>query len=99
MEMPTLRTQIKIILILLLWSVFGYGYFGRFPLPDFWVDLLLLAVAGVVVSSATGYGSIGMKPFLSKDLTGAEYYCFSTILGFGILSLFMMLAGIFGFWT
>jgi len=99
MAIPTLRTEIKRLLIISLWVVFGLGYFGRFPLPGFLSKANLLILAGFVTGAAWGYGSwvLGRRSYASLPLE--EFFVLATGTGFGLLSLLMFAAGVFGLWT
>lgn len=99
MEMPSLRTEVKLLLILCFWAVFGLGLFDRFPLPGFFPRLYLIALAAVVVLSAYGFGSVIVKRCRETELLPSEVFLFSTITGFGLLSLGMVILGTLTLWT
>src|SRR5262245_29338054 len=99
MALPAIRTEVKRLLIIALWAAFGFGYFSRFPLPDFFSKTYLLVLASLVTGSAWGWGSLFIPARLSTELAFEEELVFRTGAGFGILSLFMFAAGLFGLWT
>ncbi len=75
------------------------GHFERFPLPGFFSKLYLVALSTVVAVSACGYGSPAVKFCAPAGLLSSEFFLFSTVVGFGNLSLLMVLAGALGLWT
>lgn len=99
MAIPSLRPEIKRILILAFWVVFSLGYFNRFPLPGFFSKLFLVSLAAIVSLSAWGYGSLWFPARLVAQLTFLEASILRTLCGFGSLSLLMAAAGLFGAWT
>src|SRR5437879_1915650 len=99
MAMPSIRTEIKFFLIILFWVVFSAGYIRRFPLPGFLAQIYLFALAVVVTLSAFGYGSSLVKFCAPQELSTLEFVLFSTVAGFGLISLAMVVAGVLGFWT
>src|SRR5207302_1730415 len=99
MAMPSIRTEIKHFFIILFWVIFSAGYFERFPLPGFWAQMYLLALAVVVAVSAFGYGASLVKFCDAQELGAVEFLSFSTVAGFGLISLAMVAAGVLGLWT
>ncbi len=99
MVMPALRSEVKLSLILLFWAIFGMGYFSRFPLPSFWSRLYFIALALVVTGSACGFGSLGLRRCAPAGFWPSEFFVFSTVAGFGVFSLLMVLTGVLGLWT
>src|SRR5882672_1348532 len=99
MEKPALRTQIKIVAIVLFWGIFAAGYFGRLPMTGFFSQLTLMSLALVVVAAAYGYGSIAVQQCLPDKRTSSETVLFSIVAGFGFLRLAMVLAGTLALWT
>ncbi len=99
MAMPTLRTEIKRVLIIAFWVVFSLGYFDRFPLPGFLSKVYLILLAGLVTASACGYGTVLVNRLIPDSLEPPEFMVFSAAVGFGILSLGMVFAGAVGLWT
>jgi 4-amino-4-deoxy-L-arabinose transferase-like glycosyltransferase len=99
MEMPSLRTKVKLLLILLCWGVFALGFFGRFPLPGFFARLYLIALAIVVAISAYGFGSRLVTQAAGADLSPSEIFLFSSVAGFGIMALLMTGMGVVSLWT
>src|ERR1700747_675590 len=99
MEMPTLRTEVKSLLLVAFWAIFGAGLFDRFPLPGLVCKLYLIALALLVTVAAFGFGSLLVKFCRAAELSPAEFFVFSTIAGFGLLSLAMAAAGVVSLWT
>jgi len=99
MAIPALRAEIKRFLIVALWIVFSVGYFDRFPLPGFLAKFYLILLAGLVGVSAYGFGSVLISRLVPDSLEPLEFAVFSTVAGFGIFSLAMILAGVLGLWT
>ncbi len=99
MAIPTLRTEIKQLLLAALWIVFGVGYFARFPLPGLISTLYDLLFALVITGSAWGFGSLLVTNNLQAFLSTEEEFIMAILSGFGILSLLMIGAGIIDGWT
>ena len=99
MEMPSVRSEVKSFLLVMFWVIFALGVFDRFPLPGFAAKLYLVALAGVVTMSAYGFGAWPVARCLTEEDSAIEFVLFSTIVGFGLLSLVMAAAGAAALWT
>lgn len=97
--MPTIRSEVKIAAAALLGLAFTVGYFTHFPLPAVFEKLFFLSVTLLIVGASYGWGAMFLKAIRLPRLPWEEYILFSTVMGFGVWSLLMMLAGIFAGWS
>jgi 4-amino-4-deoxy-L-arabinose transferase-like glycosyltransferase len=99
MEKPALRSEIKALVVLTFWTIFSLGYFQRFPLPDLLFKLYSVDSAVLVCGSAYGFGAVCLRFCPAFEASSSEFVVFSTMGGFGVISLLMVLAGVCRLWT
>lgn len=97
--MPKIRPAIKAALIGCFWLLFLSAYFTRLPLPEFGHHVADLVWALLACNAAAGLGHGILQRWLSDDLRPLEVFVFSTAIGFGLLSLGMVLLGTGNLWN
>jgi hypothetical protein len=98
MAMPVVRPAIKNLFVLSWLAALAAAYFCNTPIPYFLSRMTEVAVAGLILIAAGTLGTEGLKA-LAVVLTPLEEFVFGAALGFGFLSLAMILLGLAHGWT